>query len=456
MEALSQDYRNHLEQLKQAIQHSDILAEYLDAETEELYRQMIDAFEIHMIELYQHVANQHPLQLVALEKELLDPGFEGLLLPKILGYSVLRGEVDEQCKYKRPQDHFKDILLAIADSANFDMIKMRIGQTVQVGFSLSSDIWLTNLLDQISNKKVKAFLLSQKIEKLRDVHQRLALYHNYSKQFTNQNYQTAEFPATVSDLKVMGSSLISFLEYRAHRRFDNTSILPFLDTLVDNELLHREPEFLEIMMITGMFYNIGDKSSKTISGILDKLRKGNETFEQVYFQHLLNLYRSAIEITPEADKRMSGIISRKITDGISSYYNLMDVVHTKGYIHEDTISAVKEYYEQHKGLSLENECLRDCIFGYCESFLNNLDAESYHEYFEINKVFISYINTFYNQKFNQNIKDLSMAYIQKLLDLYTDKRGRDYQDIKKFVTTTFLDLGFKTEKDLAELFKTRR
>jgi hypothetical protein len=213
---------------------------------------------------------------------------------------------------------------------------------------------------------------------------------------------------------------------------------------------------VEVMMIAGMFYNVGEKSSKTISRILDKLRNENNTFEQIYFQHLLNLYRSDIEITPEADIRMSGIISRKISDGISSYYNLMDVVHTKGYVHEDTIAAVKVYYDQHKGLSLENECLRDCIFGYCESFLNNLDEDSYHEYFEINKVFVSYINAFYNQKFNQNIKDLSMVYIHKLLEKYTDKRGRDYQDIKKFVTTTFLDLGFKSEKELAEIFKTRR
>ena len=107
-------------------------------------------------------------------------------------------------------------------------------------------------------------------------------------------------------------------------------------------------------------------------------------------------------------------------------------------------------------MSIENECLRDGIFGYCQSFLNNLDTESYHEYFEINKVFVSYINTFYNQKFNQNIKDLSMNYINRLLDVYTDKRGRDYQDIKKFVTSTFLDLGFKSEKELVELFKTKK
>jgi hypothetical protein len=47
-------------------------------------------------------------------------------------------------------------------------------------------------------------------------------------------------------------------------------------------------------------------------------------------------------------------------------------------------------------------------------------------------------------------------YINKLLDFYTDRRSKDYQDIKRFVTTTFLDLGFKTEKELAELFKIKK
>jgi hypothetical protein len=125
-------------------------------------------------------------------------------------------------------------------------------------------------------------------------------------------------------------------------------------------------------------------------------------------------------------------------------------------VHEDTIKLVKEYYDQNKGVSIENECLREGIFGYCASFLNNLDAQSYTEYFEINKVFVSYINTFFNQKFNQNIKDLSLNYINTLLAVYTDKRGRDYQDIKKFVTNTFLDLGFKSEKELTEMFKTKK
>jgi hypothetical protein len=456
MENLSENYKNHLDQLKAAIQNSDLLSAYLDEESEETYRAMIDAFEPHLLELYKMVAQKNPLQLVALETELLDPEFEGLFLPKILGFSVLRGEIDANIRYKRPQDHFKAILKAICDSANFDYIKMRIGQTVQVGFALSSDIWITNFMESLSNKKVKTFLNNQRLDKFRETHLRLAAYNSYKKQFVGQNFNTAEFPSNISELKVMGSALIQFLEYRANWKFDNTSILPHLEKMIANTAFHTDPDFLEVIMLVGMFYDVSADSQKTITNIIDKLRKDDPLFQETFFEHLLSLYRSDVDITPEADKRMSKTINKKIVDSISGYYNLMDVVHTKGYIHDDTIKAVKEYYDAHPGLSLENECLRDSIFGYCNSFLNNLDVESYQEYFNINATFVSYINTFYNQKFNQNIKESSLRYIHKLLSVYTDKRGRDYQDIKKFVSSTFIDLGFKTEKEIAEMFKTRR
>lgn len=456
MEALSSNYKDHLDQIKQALLHSDILAFYLEEESDTAYKQMVDAFEPAILELFQVVADRDPLQLISLEETLLDPELEGLFLPKILGFSVLRGEIDEHYKYKRPQDHFRKILNAICESSNFEFIRLRIGQTVQIGFALSSDIWLTNLLEQITNKKVKSFLLTQKIDKYRDLDHRKAGYDNYLSQFKNQNFLTANFPENITELTVTGSSLIRFLEYRADRRFNNASLLPHIDKLIANQSLHSDPNFLEVIMLVGMFFDVSDKSKETISGIFDKLRGGDNGFDALYFEHLLSLYGSGVEITPDADKRMSKIINKKIKDGVSEYYTLMDVVHTKGYVHEDTIAAVKEYYDRHKGLSLENECLREGIYGYCESFLKNLDTDSYHEYFEINKVFVSYINTFYNQKFNQKIKDLSMVYVNKLLQIYTDKRGRDYQDIKKFVSSTFVDLGFKTEKEVAELFKTRR
>jgi len=126
-------------------------------------------------EIYHEVADHHPLQLPELERVLLNPFFEGLFQPRILGYCVLRGELSEQFKYVRPQETFRQFLLAIANSANFDVIKQRIGQTVQLGFALSSDIWIANLLEQIENKKVKVYFQSMIHDRFRDVEARRLL-----------------------------------------------------------------------------------------------------------------------------------------------------------------------------------------------------------------------------------------------------------------------------------------
>lgn len=456
MEALSTDYKNHLEQLKLALVHSEILTQYLDTEEAQDYKTLYETFEPHILELYELVANKNPMQIIALEKELLDEAFEGVFLPRILGFSVLRPEIDDQYKFRKPQEHFKDILLAICNSANFEQIKQRIGQTVQVGFSLSSHIWLTNLMDSINNKKVKTFLQSMMPDKLRELDARQSLYQSYTAQFKSFNFKTAEFPKTLSELKVEASSLMSFLIYRSNRKFDNTSLVPHLATLIGNDDFTKTDEFIDLMMVIGLFYPLQTEHQKLYSKVLDGLRKEISGFSVKFFNKLTALYESDVQISPETEKRMSNLVNKSIKDELAKYYELMDVIHTKGFVHEDSIEAARLYYDQHKGLSPENECLRDSIFGYFNTFLSNLDEESYAEYFEINKVMVAYINVFSNQRFNQNIKELSLSYIQKLMEHFTDKRSKEYQEIKKFVIATFLDLGFKTEKELTEMFKTKR
>ena len=150
------------------------------------------------------------------------------------------------------------------------------------------------------------------------------------------------------------------------------------------------------------------------------------------------------------------LFTKVIKDELTEYFNLMDVVHAKGYINEEAQEAVKIFYNQHEGLSLVNECLRHAIFNYFARLINNLEVKDYSDLFEISKIFPIYMGIFSNQQFNQNLEDLSMRYIKRLLKNYTDKRGKDYQDIKKFVSTTFLDLNFLTDKEIVELFKTRR
>ncbi|MBK8081935.1 MAG: hypothetical protein IPK25_17700 [Saprospiraceae bacterium] len=456
MEALSKEYKNHLEQLKLALVNSELLTTYLESEEPADYKALYEAFEPHILELYELVADKNPMQIVALEKALLDESFEGVFLPKILGFSVLRPESDNKYKYKRPQERFKEILLTICNSANFESIKQRIGQTVQIGFALSSSIWLTNLFNSITNKKVKTFLQSMMNDKLRDVEFRKTAFKSYEVQFKSFNFKTADFPETVTDLNVDASSLLEFLIYRSDRKFDNTSLTPHLIKLISNKEFAKEDVFIDLMMIIGLFYPLQAEHQKEYSKTFDSLRSSVPDFSVKYFNKLILLYQNNVQISPETEKRISNLVNKSVKDELAKYYTLMDVIHTKGFIHEDSIEAARQYYDQHKGLSSENECLRDSIFGYFNTFLSNLDEDSYHEYFEINKVMVSYINTFSNQRFNQNIKELSMKYIQKLLHHFADKRSKDYQDIKKFVTTTFLDLSFKSEKELAEIFKTKK
>ena len=45
-----------------------------------------------------------------------------------------------------------------------------------------------------------------------------------------------------------------------------------------------------------------------------------------------------------------------------------------------------------------------------------------------------------------------MVFVNRLMKYYSDKRGRDYQDIKKFVVSSFVDLKFYKEKELVEIF----
>ena len=72
------------------------------------------------------------------------------------------------------------------------------------------------------------------------------------------------------------------------------------------------------------------------------------------------------------------------------------------------------------------------------------------------KTFSIYMDIFSNEKFNQSIKNTSMVFVNRLMKYYSDKRGRDYQDIKKFVVSSFVDLKFYKEKELVEIFKSKR
>jgi hypothetical protein len=161
-------------------------------------------------------------------------------------------------------------------------------------------------------------------------------------------------------------------------------------------------------------------------------------------------------MSPEADLRISALLDKEIKDQLTEFYQLTDRIHTESYMNEEVQDAIRVFYSRHLGLSVINECVRAVIYGYFARLIGNLEEKAYPDFFEETKLFPVYMSIFANQKFNQNLKDLSMSYVKKLLRKFTDKRGKDYQDVKKFVSTAFVDFKFLKEKEVVELFKTRR
>lgn len=455
MQALDEQYYTRLNEIAVAIQSSENLALYQQEEEEEYYNSMRQEFEPMLSELHHQVAAEAPLQLPAFERLLLEEPFEGLYLPRVLGFAVLRGEINDQYRYVRPNDHFKDILLAICKSVHFDQIKKRIGQSITVGFALSSDIWITNLMSLVENKRIRYFLQQQKNDRFRDLKDRKEIYTRYSNQFRHEQYHSADFPTSLGEMKPNFSALRQFLLKRFEVGGNNESLKEKVKNFLENKEFQGTEEYVEMLAMCGNYIDLDPAERLSFATHFERERRSFPEFDIRYLRFLTSLYGSP-GISASNDERMIAAIDKNWKDKISDYYRIADKIHSLGYVHPDSIEAVQEFYNNHKGLSVESECLRQLILTYFTKLMGGLTEREYTDYFEITKIFGVYMKIFGNQQFNQDVEKLSMTYIGKLLRLFTDKRAKDYQDVKKFVSTQFVEFGFLQEKEVVEMFKTRR
>lgn len=456
MKPLDSRYKEQINNIKETIQSSDLLNTYLETEEESDYKELSDYFEPQIQELYDKVANENPLQLIPLETEILDDKLEGLFLPRILGYSVLRGAINEDFRYIRPQTQFRDILLFICDSVYFDFVKNRIGQTVQIGFALNSDIWTTSFINQINNSKIAGYFRSHHSEDLWQKKNREVAYKKYKKQFEGYNFYTIEFPDDAIELQASYRQFLDFLKFRIKHQLDNSSFEEELVAFLENKELQEPQEYINILGLSAHFIDFGDARKKRITKIYKDLLSGGDAFLQKHFYFIELLMKSDIKVGSASFTRVFDLMPDKPANDFQSFYGVQNVIREHGLASEVTIEEVRTAYNKHEGLSDFNESMRMVIFSYFDEALNEIDPEDYNAYFELNKLMTIYIRMFDNQQFNQEIKHSSVRLIKKFLKVYTYKRGKDYQDIKKYVVSQFQELGFMEEKEVLEIFKTRK
>jgi hypothetical protein len=256
-------------------------------------------------------------------------------------------------------------------------------------------------------------------------------------------------------MKANFSALRQFLLKRFETGTENSSLKQQIVGFLDNKDFNNTEEYLEMLAIYGNYMDLDPAERLNFATHFERERRNFQEFDIRYLRFLASLYQ-APGISMVNDERMSNAIDKTWKDKISDYYRIADKIHSLGYIHPDAIEAVQDFYLSHQGLSVESECLRLLILNYLAKLISGLTEREYADYFELTKYFSIYMKIFSNQQFNQSIEKLSMIYVSKLLKRFTDKRAKDYQDVKKFVSTQFVDLGFLKDKEVVEMFKTRR
>ena len=453
---LDDKYLKPLEELANDIQGSDALAAFLETEEEAEYKVLIEQFEPRIGKLYAQCAANDPLQLVSFEQIILNAYFEGLFLPKILGYSVLRGQLNSQYKYTRPQNHFKNILMAIIESSNFEFIKKRIGQSVQMGFAFSSDIWTTDLIASVANKRLRYYLQQQKLDKYRELYERQDAYTRFTRQFSKEVFLTASFPQSFSDLKVEYPDLKAFLMARVAQQQNNETLVPFVVSAVQNEAFFGTTEHVQLLALAMNFFVHTPEATEGVKNVFDKVRTEVPEFATKYLAFIVEMHINHFNIDSAAELHAASMVDSSVEDEISEYYAIASKVHTEGYKNEAVMDAVKAFYNNHEGLSTINGCLRRLIFANIFREIKEFKERDYFKYFELSRVFTVYMRIFGNEQFSQSIRDVSLEYIRKCLVKFIDKRAKEYQDVKRFVQGNFAEWHFIKEKDIVEMFKTRR
>ena len=457
MQALAPEYAQRIEEIKAAIQESEELAAYLESEESDDYNTLKETYEPEITALHEEAATYYPLQLEAMELALLDPGLEGLFMPKLLGYAVLRPRVNEAAgMYYRSQEHLREVLLAIASSNAFAELEKRVGQGVTVALALSTNVWVTTVIADIPNRHPRNFFEQHYDRSLHTPEQRMQRYRRYKAQFKHDNYFAAAFPGDLSELATGYAALEQFLRTRLSRDLDNASLVdPILDFLANEEFAATE-EYERFLALAALFVDVPEEEE---NGLRTRVRDYSQRagFPERYFAFLAELHHDGdLEVTPEVDRRMAlrvGVVGEGL---MQRYYALVTTVHDHGINSLETQDALRLFLREESGLSHVAECVRQTVLRYFRQLLTNLDEETYAEFFEVTKLFSVYFEIFGNESFKQSVRSQSMRYVKSLLKRYTDKRGRDYQDIKKFVKRVFVDLGFLTEKESTNLFKTKR
>ena len=463
VQPLDDKYKKLLDKIALAIEKSPEWVQLLEHEDEETYKELRKKFEPYLAKVHHAVAVEAPLQLFELEDLMLDDRFAGLFLPRILAYTILRGSINDNYKFVRPVDRFEKVLRAIVQSPNFEFIVPRIGQTIELGFALSSNVWVNNFIESITQPRIQKSLQQYIRLKYKELRARKSLYHRYKRQFKNYIYETTPFPENAREFALLYQDIIRFLKARQSRGLNHTSYILELNAIVQSPAYHELDEYIPVLYTLVNYITYDDSFEKNLADVFNALRKKRKDLSSKYFEEHLKNLQEGIDDLKKLDERVYKLLDKNIKDDLLAFYEVMHFIHTEGYLKEATIEAINTFYQSYPILSDINESLRMAVFNLFRQYVDRLNEEDYIEFFEFHTRFRQYIDIFQKETFRNSIKKLCYDYLRRTLLYYrrledVNKSKEAMKELKRLVKQWYSDqgFGFFKDKEINALFSTKR
>ena len=100
-------------------------------------------------------------------------------------------------------------------------------------------------------------------------------------------------------------------------KYNNSSIVPYLKALIEEEEFFGMREHLEIMGIYAYFFDLSDENLGHLKKIFNHVRKKDPEFSEKWFNLNLELHEHEIDLDSNADAHISAILDSKIKDDLT-------------------------------------------------------------------------------------------------------------------------------------------
>ncbi len=451
---LDSEFITKFEAIKSFMMGHETYQNYIDQIDQESFDAMKATLDPYLMALFNDVAGKAPLQLIALEDLIMDEELEGLFLPEILTFNVLRASVNDKSKFTRTPDRLERIIRFICISPGFDFIKNTIRLPLRLSLVMSSSIWGHKLAESIQARRSREYILQQLQEARRDEHASALQYKRLRDTYRHIAYQSAPVPVPGSTWKIQYIDFRKFIIDRINHSQDNAALKPSIYEMLNEEYFSGSEEIIELLILLAHFFELEDDDFEAVEELFARFRANHSSFNEVYFDILRSLLlKDELTFSTSNAAIISDLLeSTKGGDDLTEFYHLMTACDESELLTEDFVAKVELFSSQHRELVPVTSCLKIILLQIIDHEISEILGSDYTTLPDRIYLYDRIAEAFLEASYRESVAEVIVGHL-KVLMFYYDKSEPEFKEIKKMVGGTPVDYGFITMKEIRSLYR---